>query len=131
MSSPNEYDGLVDKYKTFSDQIELCFMSSSSQFLTDKIRIFFVLTLMTKDGAASWRAQVQNEIRERIYVPNSWAAFKDRLDQRFGNCNQRLEAQAEIDQMRQGLTKPLPLSLTALMQSASMRGIMMRQLFNI
>jgi hypothetical protein len=77
--TPNEYDGSPERYQTFIDQLDLCFMSTLSRFPDNKSKIVFALSLMTKGLAAPWRAQILDGIRDGTYILISWLAFKEKL----------------------------------------------------
>jgi hypothetical protein len=97
--TPNEYDGTVEKYDMFSDQLELCFLSMPHCFPTHQSKIWFALALMTKGGAADWRKTVQNEIRDLTFVPISWEVFKTRMNTWFSNPHRRNEAQGALEKI--------------------------------
>ena len=111
VAQPENFDGRGENVDVFLTASELVFKTSTKKYATARAKVLYVLSYCTKGQAEQWREKVMKDFPQFLQDVaevaqekeiGGWEAFKEMFSRLWKGTNTLLEAQAKLQNVRQG-----------------------------
>jgi Retrotransposon gag protein len=101
--TPNDFLGEPEQTKKYLQDCELYLKVNDQIYDTNKKRIVFALSFMTRGTAAGWKESFINDVRARTPVDfGTWNAFKTAVTAAFEPIDDQGAARTQMKNLKQG-----------------------------
>lgn len=98
---PERFNGNKKTIRTFLNQLDLLFMLNPSRYPNDGVKVATAGSLFS-GAAASWFNPMLERTADFSELLNDWTSFKQRLREAFGGIDPAVQAESELQMLRQG-----------------------------